>query len=867
MASEQNADMEKNNAPNNPPKKNPMGRTNPPTTAPAAKKKPGNKGDFHGKREEYLVGKMDEYLSYSKKGKTRDFYPLLFKTYWAMFNWRLPLNEDPSPGDQFPPDATKLTQEESDAKSKTQTQTQRKIKSWYNHRRTAMGLTKNPFTPWLARLRRPEEKAPKRITDYQYYMQHEEFKAQVMGLFEERHWDAPRDEQLARRCEVARELFKKEPQSVKERIRAEAEAELQAEKTRWEEASEGLPSLEDAEQEEARARFTGVVTPLLQALRAYTGYHVTIIAGRVVDGQFDMRSVHAGKTNAATGDEGVDWTDWDKKGYKDHVLDQFMRYLVAADRAPGVAPVAPDVNESTEADVRSASTNQPVPSDANASTNQPVPFDANASTSQPVPSDANASTNQPASSSTPPASDLPPLDNDDDPPASLILSSPSEDPSTSLNARPPPPPPSSQPPREDEPGHAGMLEERMDALPTLEAGLRSILMALDPEARERRLGELEHMSVVQLRRANNVAHSEWELAKVRAEKGGGEPIPPPVAEAGKGKSRKKAAKAAPRKRNQKGRRDKADEEESAEESNSDVDDGTEPTRREPPQTRQRKAAVTTVATGGGDITEQRVESDATATTPNANTARDKAAATTAPGARKAQASNGAAASTRRDLPRKSFPVTKAPKWAQNARATLLNADFSSEQSWIEAIVAWWALEASTKFASPVRGFPAEGRPGEIQMWIKYARGTKPEIKNIGEFVEKVQNWWKKINPAWRLKDGRLTKATEGSWAEMRKPGPNGFLGVLACLKWWREEKGSTREWVDALEDVTWVLRTLLMDTSGDGDEDEDANDMMQGVVEYGAASGTGGVEGGSVSGPGGVGNVGHGGDEMEVDVA
>ncbi|KAJ7642310.1 hypothetical protein DFH06DRAFT_1137331 [Mycena polygramma] len=836
---------------------------------PAVKKKPGNKGDFHGKRADFLTGKMDEYLTASKRGKTRDFYPRLFKDYWMQFNWCLPLDKDPSAADNFPANSAQLSEEEMKQKGRTQADVQRKIKTWYNHRRTAMGLTSNPFTPWLSRLRRPEGKAPKRITDYQYYMQHDKYKDSVNALFMERHWDAPRDEHLARRCDVARELFKLEPQTVKDEIRKEAQAELEAERTRWEDAEEGLPSLEEAEQEEARARFTGVVTPLLQALRAYTGYHVSMIAGRVVDGQFELKSVHAGTTKAATGEEGVDWTDWDKKGYKDHVLDQWMRYLVAADRAPGDSAVDPVASVG----------------DANSSPNAVTPAaGANAS-----PNGAGAPLGQSSgpTSSTPSQPDLPSLDNDDDPPASLIP--PSSTPSSSL---PPPPPASTEPSGVEEPGYAEMLEGRMSTLPILEDGMRAALMALDPEARERRLGELEAMSETQLRRANNIAHREAELAKAKAR---AEPIPPQTANPQK---RKKAApgKAAPRKRKQKGRRDEEDEDEpSAEESDSDDDDDdVEPARRDPPQTRQRKAAVTAsggqdaeqrgeqnatataktpggttttaVTASGGQETEQRGEQNATATakTPGGTTT-DKAAATPAPGAKKAQAKIGAAVSTTRGKPSKSFEVAKAPKWAQNARATLLDSDFSTEQGWIDAIVAWWAFEASTKFVSPVRGFAADGRPSEIQTWIKYARATRPEIKNSTQFVEKWQGWWKSINPSWRLQDGVLVKESEGSWDVMRKPGSNGFLGVLACLKWWREEKGSTSEWADALADVTWVLRTLL--TSSDESEDDD-EDRMEGVVEYGSAGvpneGAAGGGSGGIPTPGsGPGGAGNGGDEME----
>jgi hypothetical protein len=69
------------------------------------KNKPGNKGDFHGQRDVFLRANMDDYLAASKKGKTRNFWPELFKNYLEKFHWRLPLDQEPSPDDNFPPDS------------------------------------------------------------------------------------------------------------------------------------------------------------------------------------------------------------------------------------------------------------------------------------------------------------------------------------------------------------------------------------------------------------------------------------------------------------------------------------------------------------------------------------------------------------------------------------------------------------------------------------------------------------------------------------------------------------------------------------------------------------------------------------------
>jgi hypothetical protein len=111
-------------------------------------------------------------------------------------------------------------------------------------------MTKNPWTAWLARLRRPDDKSPKRITDYQFYMQHEDFKGAVATAFSEKYWDTPTSERLARRCDVARELFEAEPDEVKKRIREEAKLEHEGEVRRWQDAVEGLPSMEPEDQEE-----------------------------------------------------------------------------------------------------------------------------------------------------------------------------------------------------------------------------------------------------------------------------------------------------------------------------------------------------------------------------------------------------------------------------------------------------------------------------------------------------------------------------------------------------------------------------------------------------------------------------------------
>jgi hypothetical protein len=67
-------------------------------------KKPGNKGDFHGVHLEYLLSRLEEYLTTSKVGQTRVWWPKLMKEYWEKFHWHLNLAEEPVEGDVSRPD-------------------------------------------------------------------------------------------------------------------------------------------------------------------------------------------------------------------------------------------------------------------------------------------------------------------------------------------------------------------------------------------------------------------------------------------------------------------------------------------------------------------------------------------------------------------------------------------------------------------------------------------------------------------------------------------------------------------------------------------------------------------------------------------
>ncbi|KAJ7123329.1 hypothetical protein C8R46DRAFT_928220, partial [Mycena filopes] len=151
-----------------------------------------------------------------------------------------------------------------------------------------------------------------------------------------------------------------------------------------------------------------------------------------------------------------------------------------------------------------------------------------------------------------------------------------------------------------------------------------------------------------------------------------------------------------------------------------------------------------------------------------------------------------------------------PQWASNGREALLSSELGKNEVWKEGVSLWWKLEASTEFATSVKGFGTEGRPGAVHTWIKNARKKKPVIKNMERLAEEVEGWWKRVNPGWRLVDDELiTDPLGGDWEAMRQRGANGFLGVLIALKWWREAEGETKEWRAIFDDVVWVMGVLI----------------------------------------------------------
>ncbi|KAJ7788216.1 hypothetical protein B0H14DRAFT_3504463 [Mycena olivaceomarginata] len=253
-------------------------------------KKWGSASKFQGRRGEFLELWVPAYCEASQKKLTVKLWDRVFPQYWVNFPWRSPLEEDvsrplfvdTSENWESPVvEPENLTPEETQQKVTVVDATQKQIKTWFNHRQTAMGLSGNPWSSFMKQMTRPEGPAPKRIVDYQFYMQHPDFKEKVAQEYSENHSGTPKKDRLKVKCEIARTLLEAESEEVKARICAEAVAEHEALLEAHNKVFEGTPPATEEERELARERFSSVVAPLLTAMADYTGYKMTLLAGRV----------------------------------------------------------------------------------------------------------------------------------------------------------------------------------------------------------------------------------------------------------------------------------------------------------------------------------------------------------------------------------------------------------------------------------------------------------------------------------------------------------------------------------------------------------------------------------------------------------
>ncbi|KAJ3816626.1 hypothetical protein F5880DRAFT_1453592, partial [Lentinula raphanica] len=94
------------------------------------------------------------------------------------------------------------------------------------------------------------------------------------------------------------------------------------------------------------------------------------------------------------------------------------------------------------------------------------------------------------------------------------------------------------------------------------------------------------------------------------------------------------------------------------------------------------------------------------------------------------------------------------------------------------------------------GLPKLNRPNELNDWISYGRYSKKKIVIAPEMVEdfkaRFMGWWISLQPKWRRVAGGngLSLASDSvdldDWKSLDYSGKNGWLSLLAGIRWWGE---------------------------------------------------------------------------------
>jgi hypothetical protein len=125
----------------------------------------------------------------------------------------------------------------------------------------------------------------------------------------------------------------------------------------------------------------------------------------------------------------------------------------------------------------------------------------------------------------------------------------------------------------------------------------------------------------------------------------------------------------------------------------------------------------------------------------------------------------------------------------------------------------------------------KNRPEQVAWWLKRGRKPKvvPAIEKPSEFAFAWQQWWLAMQPDWRCRLDDQDKEsttftrtdpgdTDNTWSNsmLQHAGPIGFHLIIMALAWWGQainlkdkEDQNTGKFMEAVEDVQWVLKQIL----------------------------------------------------------
>lgn len=157
----------------------------------------------------------------------------------------------------------------------------------------------------------------------------------------------------------------------------------------------------------------------------------------------------------------------------------------------------------------------------------------------------------------------------------------------------------------------------------------------------------------------------------------------------------------------------------------------------------------------------------------------------------------------------------APDWAIESLELFKSSSLGAE--WDALVDSWLRFEQNSSFQGSKK-LGHKSRPQAIAEWIKLARSAtfRPKIKNVKTFSSEFTAWWASLQPGWRTKDadGNWIQDSGVDWNDLRCPGKNGLLSVVAALFFWGRAVQTSRSaarytWENAMNDVLYVYTQLI----------------------------------------------------------
>ncbi|KAI0323655.1 hypothetical protein GY45DRAFT_1219394, partial [Cubamyces sp. BRFM 1775] len=279
--------------------------------------KPGHPGSFSEGRLALFEEYQSDFNKLTKMARNsqNQFWASFFNVYWARFPYTVPLKEEPSPSTLLVPDESTFTDEQRAQKGKTLKATVKAIKRHFRYIRDRLEDRSNPWADFLAELKSKHALPPapsRQLAPWQLYMSKK--KDDVDRLTVERCLaeDTPESLVLAVRSDVACKLLAKETAEYRKALQVECEETIEADMFPYSPLGR------------ARDKLAVVVQPLLNLIREYTGFYLTLIAGFPLADTNQLTVVTAGKT---AGPVPVTWHGHNLARFKTNVMGSFTDFL------------------------------------------------------------------------------------------------------------------------------------------------------------------------------------------------------------------------------------------------------------------------------------------------------------------------------------------------------------------------------------------------------------------------------------------------------------------------------------------------------------------------------------------------------------